>query len=132
MMTDTARQSSILSSFIMCAALAVILAALPAASASAQVRQFDGVWRIAHTSASCQHKSGGFKLTIANGTIRGRVPSGTISGTISADGAVRWSFPAAIDAVPVNWEGRLRGNKGTGSYERADGRCRGTFTVRRT
>jgi len=131
-MTDTVRQSTILSSFFICAALAAVLVALPAASTSAQVGQFDGVWRITHTSASCRHKSGRFKLTIANGTVRGRVPSGTISGTISADGTLRWSSPAAVDAAQVNWEGRLRGNKGAGSYERADGSCRGTFAVRRT
>ncbi len=127
-MTDTAR----LSSFIMCAALAGVLAAVPAVSTSAQVRQFDGVWRVTHTSSSCRHKSGSFKLTVANGTIRGKVPSGTISGTIAADGALRWSFAAAVDAGSVVWEGRLRGNRGAGSYERADGSCRGTFAVRRT
>jgi hypothetical protein len=126
-MTNNARQSSILSSFIMCAVLAAVLAALPAASASAQVGQFDGLWRVEHTSASCRHKSGSFTLRIAGGTVRGR----RIAGTISSSGDVRWSSSAAHDAAPVVWEGRFRGATGLGTYERSDGKCRGSFRARR-
>ena len=113
------------------AIVAGTLAALPARPASAQVRQFDGVWRVTHTSASCRNKSGGFRLTIANGKVGGRVRAGTVSGTVSASGAVRWSIPADYDAAAVIWEGRLRGNTGLGTYERQDGSCRGSFRVMR-
>ena len=118
-------------SLAMWAIVAGTLAVLPAWPASAQVGQFDGVWRIRHTSASCRDKSGGFRVTIASGRVGGRVQAGTISGTISSAGAVRWSLPAGDDAAPVIWEGRFRGNAGAGTYERQDGKCRGTFAARR-
>jgi hypothetical protein len=120
-----------LSSLAMGAVIAGTLAALPAWPAPAQVGQFDGAWRITHTSANCRNKSGSFRLTIAGGRAGGRVQAGTISGTISSAGAVRWSLPAADDAAPVIWEGRFRGNAGAGTYERQDGKCRGTFAARR-
>jgi hypothetical protein len=120
-----------LHSLALCATLAGSLAALPALPASSQVRQFDGVWRVTHTSADCRSKRGGFTLTIANGRVRGRAGSGTASGNISPSGAVSWSHPAEHDAAPVHWEGRFRGNAGAGSYARADGKCRGAFTARR-
>jgi len=112
-------------------AIAGVLLALPALPASSQTGQFDGVWRITHTSADCRDKSGGFALTIASGMVRGRIPSGAITGIISPSGAVRWSLPAALDAAPVVWEGSFRGNTGAGTYESAGGKCRGTFTARR-
>jgi hypothetical protein len=119
-MTDTARLA-----LIVCAALA--WAALSAPTASAQVRQFDGLWRVRQTSASCMIKSGGFVLRIVNGTVRGR----GIAGTISASGDVRWSSAAEHDGAPVIWEGRFRGRTGRGTYERSDGKCRGSFTAQR-
>jgi hypothetical protein len=120
-----------LSSLAMWAIMAGSLAVLPAWPVSAQVGQFDGVWTIRHTSASCRNKSGGFRVTIAGGKVGGRVQAGTISGTISSSGTVRWSLPAAEDAARVIWEGRFRGNAGAGTYERQDGKCRGTFAARR-
>ena len=113
------------------AVIAGTLAVVPAWPAYAQVGQFDGVWRIADTSASCRSKRGGFRLTNAGGQVGGRVPAGTISGTVSPAGDVRWSMPAGHDAAPVVWEGRFRGRTGTGTYERQDGKCRGTFAARR-
>jgi hypothetical protein len=74
------------------------------------------------------HKSGSFQFRITNGTVRGR----RLSGTVSASGEVRWSTAAAYDAAPVNWEGRFHGNTGGGTYERSDGKCRGTFRVQRS
>jgi len=118
-------------SLAMCAAIAGVLVALPALPVASQARQFDGVWRIRHTSADCRDKSGGYSLTIGNGKVRGRIASGAISGTISPSGAVSWSHPAALDAAPVTWEGRLRGKTGAGTYESAGGKCRGTFSARR-
>jgi hypothetical protein len=120
-----------LASLAMWAVIAGTLALLPARPASAQAGQFDGVWRIRHTSASCRDKSGGFRVTIAGGRVGGRVQAGTISGTISSAGAVRWSLPAADDAAPVIWEGRFRDNAGAGTYGRQDGKCRGTFAAAR-
>jgi hypothetical protein len=86
---------------------------------------------VTHTSASCRNKSGGFRLTIANGKVGGRVRAGTVSGTVAASGAGRWTLPADYDAAAVIWEGRLRGNTGLGTYERQDGSCRGSFRVMR-
>jgi len=93
--------------------------------------QFDGTWRISHRSATCANKQGGYTLTIANGKVRGRISSGTISGTISAAGDARWTHPAVLDGAPVSWEGRFRGNSGQGTYVSAGGKCGGTFTARR-
>ena len=114
------------SAVIVCA-----LAAFPAWPASAQVGQFDGVWTVRHSSATCSDKGGSFRLTIDKGSVRGRIAAGTISGTVSASGAVRWTHPARSDAAPVIWEGRLHGNTGAGSYERQDGKCHGTFALQR-
>jgi hypothetical protein len=111
-------------------AIAAALAA-PASPAAAQAGQFDGVWRVTHSSATCRDKSGRFRLIVANGRIRGRVRAGTISGTVSPSGDVRWSSPAALDAAPVLWEGRFRGNTGLGTYVRQDGKCGGSFRARR-
>jgi hypothetical protein len=107
------------------------LAALPAWPSSAQVGQFDGVWRVRHSSATCDDKGGSFTLTIAKGSVRGRIAAGSISGTVSASGVVRWTHAARSDATPVIWQGRLHGNTGAGSYERQDGKCHGTFALRR-
>jgi hypothetical protein len=122
-MTDTQR----LPAFILYAALAAVLAAFSAGPASAQVRQFDGLWKVEQTSASCMRKSGGFLLRITNGAVRGR----TLAGAVSASGDLRFTSAAAHDAAPVVWEGRLSGSTGRGTFERSDGKCRGVFRVRR-
>jgi hypothetical protein len=121
-----------LSSFrFLTAVVATSLLVSPQSVGVSLADQFDGTWRISHRSATCTHKQGGYTLTIANGKVRGRVSSGTISGSISASGDVRWSHPAAIDGAPVDWEGRFRSNKGLGTYVSAGGKCGGTFTARR-
>jgi hypothetical protein len=108
-------------------AAAGILSAVLPSPASSQARQFDGVWKITHKSANCMVKSGGYTISIANGRVRG----GANSGTVSPSGAIAWTRPAGLDGAPVTWEGRLSGNGGSGTYVRADGKCRGVFKLQR-
>jgi hypothetical protein len=119
------------SSLAVWAIIAGTLVILPAGPTSAQVGQFDGPWRVRHSSATCHVKSGSYRMIIANGKIRGRTSSGAISGEVFPSGLVRWTSPAKVDVAPMNWEGRLRGDKGAGTFVRQDGKCRGTFTARR-
>jgi hypothetical protein len=122
-MTETVRLAS-LTTFAM---LVAVLAALSAGPASAQARAYDGLWRIEQTSATCRRKIGSFSIRIADGTVRGR----GIAGTISAFGDVRWSSAAELDGATVIWEGRFSANTGRGTFERSDGKCRGSFMARR-
>ena len=50
---------------------------------------------------------------------------------VSASGTATWTQPAATDGAPVRYHGTFRGNAGSGSFARHDGKCSGTFTARR-
>jgi hypothetical protein len=50
---------------------------------------------------------------------------------VSASGTASWTQPAVTDGAPIRYQGTFRGNAGSGSFARHDGRCSGTFTARR-
>jgi hypothetical protein len=104
------------------------LAAEPEDGAPSAARTFDGTWTISHRSATCYFKNGTYTLVVAGGSVRGEKRSGRIE----PSGTVKWKSSASTDAHPVLWTGTFRGNSGSGSYERRDGRCGGTFTAKRS
>jgi hypothetical protein len=110
-------------------ALAGVVAALVAGPVSAQVGGFNGVWTVHHSSGNCFHKTGTFKLRIANGKVSGRTGGRGIAGTVSSGGSIRWTTRAAYDGGPVHWTGRIGASAGSGSYWRADAKCGGTFSL---
>jgi len=91
---------------------------------------FDGTWTINATSQTCASKSAVNVLTIVNGTIVSGAPY-PAKGSVSASGAIRWTIAGLADGTPVDSKGTLRGNKGSGTYQRRDGRCGGSFTATR-
>lgn len=91
---------------------------------------FDGQWRIDATSRTCASKSAVNVLTIVNGAIVSGNPY-PAKGSVSASGAIRWSISGLADGAPVDSRGTLRGNKGSGTYQRRDGKCGGRFTATR-
>ena len=100
------------------------------AAPSGGVRSFDGVWMVTWTRGpNCGGNSGGgtFRVPIANGIARGK----DLSGTISVAGAVGWNTSAGTDGAPIRYRGTFRGNSGSGTFERPDGKCSGTFIARR-
>lgn len=88
---------------------------------------FDGAWTITSISQNCMIKRVSFPLLVSGGHVSG----GNKSGRVSASGGVRWTSPARTDGAPLTWTGTLRGNSGSGTYSRNDGKCGGTFTARR-
>jgi hypothetical protein len=91
---------------------------------------FDGQWRINATSQTCASKSATNVLTIVNGKIVSGDPY-PARGSVSAGGAIKWTISALADGRPVDSKGTLRGNKGSGTYQRRDGKCGGRFTATR-
>jgi hypothetical protein len=92
--------------------------------------QFDGRWTIHYTSQTCRFKSITNVLTAVNGAITRGDPT-PAKGSISAGGAARWTETAQADGAPVDATGTFRGNRGSGTYQRRDGRCGGRFTATR-
>jgi uncharacterized caspase-like protein len=88
---------------------------------------FDGLWTVTHTSSNCQNRNGAFRLPVKNGQIVGQ----NRKGTVAAGGEVRWVTSAGYDKQPVDWTGVLKGNGGTGTYQRRDRKCFGSFKARR-
>jgi hypothetical protein len=91
---------------------------------------FDGAWTIHATSKTCASKSAVNVLTIVDGAIVKGDPY-PAKGSVSASGAIRWTIAGLADGTPVDSKGTLRGNKGSGTYQRRDGRCGGSFTATR-
>ena len=50
---------------------------------------------------------------------------------VSPSGSASWTQSAATDGAPIRYQGTFRGNSGSGSFARYDGKCSGTFTARR-
>jgi uncharacterized caspase-like protein len=105
-----------------------VVASLPKLEQPAPSGSFDGTWTITHVSSNCMVKGGTFAFVVAGSSVGG----GKRSGRIAATGAVRWTSPARTDGHPVIWTGTFRGNSGSGTYGRQDGRCGGSFTARRS
>jgi uncharacterized caspase-like protein len=74
-----------------------------------------------------QRESGTYPVVVANGKLVGH--DGRLSGTISATGEARWTFPSPRDGVTFNCSVTLRGGRGSGSCRRAIGRCVVAITV---
>ena len=93
----------------------------------------DGAWTVVWSRGpECRETGGGtYRFVIANGTITGSTPKGSITGKVSGSGSGRWSLPAIGDGAPVRYEGTFHGNTGSGRFSRFDGKCSGTFTARR-
>ena len=104
------------------------VAGLPKMENPANSGPFDGTWTISFVSATCMVKGGSFSILVSGGTLTG----GRRSGRVAASGAVRWVQPTRTDGAPMTWTGAFRGGSGSGSYSRDDGKCRGSFTARRS
>ena len=88
---------------------------------------FNGTWTITYQSDNCFVRSGTFMVTVAGQS----VVSNRGVGRITQSGHVRWTIPAQTDGAPITYSGTFSGSEGSGSFSRADGRCRGTFAAKR-
>ena len=91
------------------------VAALPKLDPPASL---EGTWTVTWVrGAGCSHGgSGSFRRAIK----------------VSPSGSASWTQSAATDGAPIRYHGTFRGNSGSGSFARHDGRCSGTFTARRS
>ena len=110
------------------------LAALPKIASPGRLDSLDGTWTVRTTwGPECpavrkgKKRGGTNRLLIANG-----VPGGgnVTLGKVSASGTVSWTRPAP-DRTPVRFQGTFRGNRGSGTFARSDGKCSGSFTATR-
>ena len=110
------------------------LAALPKLEQPKGQHPFDGSWVITFNNRPECHYKGTYSLSvrIASGTMEGRFSWGArVSGRVLASGAVTLTYPARTDGVPVNHTGTFRGDTGSGTFARTDGKCTGAFTAKR-
>jgi hypothetical protein len=87
------------------------------------VGRFDGFWNSASFGRTCPETTTDL-VTISGGEMSGTGFSGRVSGSGSVSGVWAGSGLSAI----VN--GRISGNRGSGSFRRSDG-CVGTWTLDR-
>ncbi|MBX9592306.1 MAG: hypothetical protein K2X43_23715 [Hyphomonadaceae bacterium] len=92
--------------------------------------QFDGRRTINYASQACRFKLITNILTAVNGAIVNGTPT-PAKGSNSAGDTARWTETAQVDGAPVDARGSFRGNRGSGAYQRRDGKCGGRFTARR-
>jgi hypothetical protein len=105
---------------------------LAAVDGAAAQQQFNGRWSVeVVTERGACDRAYRFPVVIERGRIRyGGPESLTISGTVTARGAVRSSI--AADGMQADVTGRLSGATGTGTWEIAGGRsCGGTWNAER-
>ena len=113
------------------------VAALPDASATAPIGQaptsnirsaFDGIWQFDLTGGPyCFVKTTSFPHRISGGVI---TRNGNPIGSIDKDGSHHFVQPSYKDAdIPVQFQGKIKGETGEGSYAAAGTRCKGTYKV---
>jgi len=108
----------------------VALAPSPPVPVSKQ--PFDGVWRATITAANdfCVYKSGDFLLSITNGAIVGG--KGYHTGSVSSAGDLVMTGPArANPAFKVRFTAKLSEGRGQGQYRVLQGKCIGSFAVKK-
>jgi hypothetical protein len=113
------------------------VAALPDASATAPLGQaptsnagnaFDGLWQFDLTGGPyCFLKTASFPHRISGGVI---TRNGNPIGSIDKDGNHHFVQPSAKDAdIPVQFQGKIKGETGEGSYAGVGTRCKGIYKV---
>jgi uncharacterized caspase-like protein len=115
------------------------IAALPKLE-KPSVGSFDGTWYVQKEGSGCGKFSRSRNIVfVANGVVSGRGPIGSITGTVSMTGQFRFAHAShtgdskTADGFRISFQGSLRGNGGSGTFQhtRAGSRCRGTFTATR-
>ena len=110
------------------------VAALPKIGPAAG--QFDGTWHLNRVGPGCPSlPSGRIAIHVANGVISGRARAGRTTGAVSASGQLRFSHPGVSGTTPdgstLHYSGSLRGNTGSGTFNKPGTGCNGTFTAAR-
>jgi hypothetical protein len=98
----------------------------PGGSDGRGASNFDGTWAYTGVGTNCVG-SGSGTLVISGGVVSSKNGSGV--GRVSADGTYRASSVGA-DGVRLTATGRMSGNRGSGSYRRADG-CNGRWAAKK-
>jgi hypothetical protein len=125
----------------------------PSQPGSDWVSKFDGNWlvrRVARLSAECIGRRPpelNFQIHLESGKASGRFDPKELSalpgsrppiiGTISADGEINFNHHLVDNAgnfadAKMYYTGTFRGNSASGTYNRSDNQCGGTFTMART
>ncbi len=93
---------------------------------------FDGSWTLTlfGSTERCRPRAPVLSIIIRGRTITGRVARGDVSGSISASGVAEWTHPNR-EGHPLRYRGSFNRDAGSGSWERSDGRCWGTFVAKR-
>jgi uncharacterized caspase-like protein len=114
------------------------LAALPNIEAPMGAGAFDGTWYLHRLGPGCRTVEDVRMLVyVANGVVTGPGPVGKITGTVSAAGQMKfshgtWSGPnKTSDGGTMHYRAALRGNAGSGTFEKPGSSCNGTFTAKR-
>jgi hypothetical protein len=92
---------------------------------------YDGPWRIVRIGSSCRDQNVTIAISISGSTISGHAGSGALRGSISADGAFRFTHPSDPCCAPKYYSGTIKGAHGSGTFVTKGRPCRGTFTASR-
>jgi chemotaxis protein histidine kinase CheA len=107
---------------------------------SKAVGAFDGIWWLHRVGPGCNKDAQDTRMMIhvANGVIIGRSKVGKIAGTVSPAGQMKFSHPTwsgpnkTPDGNTMHYSVSMRGDAGSGTFEKPGTRCNGTFTVSRS
>jgi hypothetical protein len=109
------------------------VAALPKIETPQGSGQFEGTWMVRwsveYGCGRSPYRRGAYQIRVADGGVSGRNRLGAVSGRITNNGAIRWSFPSP-KATVTQCTGTLRGEQGSG-YCAPHKRCRMQFAVQR-
>jgi uncharacterized caspase-like protein len=114
------------------------LAALPKIEAPTATGAFDGTWYLHRLGPGCRTvEDVRMVVYVANGIVSGSGPVGKITGTVSPTGQLKfshgtWSGPnKTSDGGTMHYKASLRGNTGSGTFDKPGSGCNGTFTATR-
>jgi hypothetical protein len=105
-------------------------AATSPSAATAGPQSFDGVWEFVLTGGEyCPIKTMTFRMLFRDGDISPGM--GKTIGRVNADGGFRFANPSPTNpGITVQSQGKVAGNKGTGTYQGSGTPCRGTYKIR--
>ena len=94
---------------------------------------FDGTWHIHRVSASCKRgPEVKFAIHISKGRVSGRWGGGPVSGTVSVAGELTFKhLSSSDDGTFVEYEARLKGTSGAGTFGVRGTRCQGSLTLQK-
>jgi hypothetical protein len=98
---------------------------------SVDVSSFNGRWNVIRIGQNCPANRYWFEIEILDGRISGNVPTGgKISGRVTKRGELQFRHPGHAGGL-VLYSANLKGRSGAGTFEVANGRCKGTIAMNR-